>query len=214
DPYDSSAPALIEPPIFGPASGTSTAGSAVDFGPIALTAGQAYVITDMATPATPADNFDAIVAVIDPTSKTIIDQDTGVDETVTFFPQITGIYTLHVHPYATPVAGGLSVPTHGPFSIKVNRASATSTMTQDFNILYFDANGNYIPGQSLTTNNLINNRPIELIIPPALPSPQCQMVISRSNTTAPANAANMLKYVYFGNGTRNCGPAEYTSYLM
>src|SRR5256885_1185232 len=35
EPYDSSSPTLIEPPIFGPASGTSTAGSAVDFGPIA-----------------------------------------------------------------------------------------------------------------------------------------------------------------------------------
>ncbi|MEY2481325.1 MAG: hypothetical protein QOI04_2252 [Verrucomicrobiota bacterium] len=212
DPYDSSAPILIEPPIF-TGNGDSEGGAAVDFH-VNLTAGNSYVITEMATPASAADNFDAIVAVIDPNGKTIIDQDTGVDETVTFFPQISGSYTIHVHPYATPVAGGVSVPTHGPFSIKVNQGQASSTMTQDFNILYFDMNGNYIPDQSLTANNLINNRPIELIIPPALPSPQCQMVISRSNTTAPANAANFLKYVYFGNGTRNCGPAEYTSYLM
>src|SRR5437868_3776968 len=212
DPYDSSAPALIDPPIF-TGNGDSEGGAAVDF-QVTLTAGNSYVITEKATPATAADNFDAILGVIDPNGKTIIDQDTGVDETVTFFPQITGTYTLHVHPFATPVAGGVSVPTHGPFSIKVNQAQAMSTMTQDFNILYFDMNGNYIPDQSLTANNLINNRPIELIIPPVLPSPQVQMVISRSNTTAPANAANFLKYVYFGNGTRNCGPAEYTSYLM
>ncbi|MEP6603544.1 MAG: S8 family serine peptidase [Spartobacteria bacterium] len=211
DPYDSSAPVLIDPPIF-TGSGDSEGGAAVDF-QVNLTAGNSYVITEKATPVTPADNFDAIVGVIDPNGKTIIDQDTGIDETVTFFPQITGTYTLHVHPYATPVAGGVSVPTRGPFSIKVNQAQAPSTMTQDFNILYFDMNGNYIPAQSLTTNNLINNRPIELNVP-ALPSPQVQMVISRSNTTAPANAANFLKYVYFGNGTRNCGPAEYTSYLM
>jgi hypothetical protein len=215
DPYDSSAPALIDPPIF-TGNGTSTAGSAVDFHPPPLTAGQCYVITEKATPATPADNFDAIVAVIDPNGKTIIDQDTGVDETVTFFPQISGNYTIHVHPFATPVAGGQSVPTQGPFSVKVNQANATSTMTQDFNILYFDSAGNYIPDQSLTTNNFINNRPIESINAPSLSTSgtQVQMVISRSNTTAPANAANMLKYVFFGNGTRNCGPAEYTSYTM
>src|SRR5256714_6038106 len=215
DPYDSSAPALIEPPIY-TNTGDSEGGAAVDFAPIPLTAGQAYVITEMATPATPADNFDAIVAVIDPNGKTIIDQDTGVDETVTFFPQISGNYTIHVHPFATPdPTGTTSVPTHGPFSIKVNQANATSTMTQDFNILYFDMSGNYIADQSLTTNNFINNRPIELDIPALSTSgTQVQMVISRSNTTAPANAATQLKYVFFGNGTRNCGPAEYTSYTM
>ena len=108
-------------------TGDSEGGAAVDFGPIPLTAGHAYVITEMATPATPADNFDAIVAVIDPNGKTIIDQDTGVDETVTFFPQISGNYTIHVHPYATPdPSGTTSVPTHGPFSIKVNQANATA----------------------------------------------------------------------------------------
>lgn len=215
DPYDSSAPTLIDPPIY-QNTGDSEGGQAVDFAPIALTAGQCYVITEMATPATPADNFDAIVAVIDPNGKTIIDQDTGVDETVTFFPQISGNYTIHVHPYATPdPTGTTSVPTHGPFSIKVNQANASSTMTQDFNILYFDMSGNYIADQSLTTNNFINNRPIEVSIPALSNSgTQVQMVISRSNATAPANAASVLKYVFFGNGTRNCGPAEYASYTM
>jgi Subtilase family len=210
DPYDANAPALINPPIF-TGSGDSEAGSAVDFGPIPLTAGNCYVITEMATPMNPGDNFDAIVAVIDPNGKTIIDQDTGVDETVTFFPQISGNYTIHVHPFAVQPPAY----THGPFSIKVNQANATSTMTQDFNILYFDMAGNYIPDQSLTTNNFITNRPIELNIPALSNSgSQVQMVISRSNTSTPANAANMLKYVFFGNGTTDCGPAEYTSYTM
>src|ERR1700736_467865 len=54
DPYDSSAPALIDPPIF-TGNGTSTAGAAVDFHPPPFTAGQWYVITEKATPATPAD---------------------------------------------------------------------------------------------------------------------------------------------------------------
>ena len=55
DPQDSSAPALIDPPIY-TNTGDSEGGAAVDFGPIPLTAGDAYVITEMATPATPADN--------------------------------------------------------------------------------------------------------------------------------------------------------------
>lgn len=215
DPYDASSPTLINPPIFS-SSGDSEGGAAVDFGPISMTAGNCYVITEMATMNTPADNFDAIVAVIDPNGKTIIDQDTGVDETVTFFPQISGNYTIHVHPFATPdPSGTTSVPTHGPFNIQINQANATPGITQDFNILYFDSLGNYIPDQSLTTNNFINNRPIELDVPALSNSgTQVQMVISRSNTTAPANAASVLKYVFFGNGTRNCGPAEYTSYTM
>src|SRR5205807_2060225 len=141
DPYDSKAPELIDPPIF-TGSGDSEGGQAVDFGPIALEAGKSYVITEMATPATPADNFDAIVAVIDP-------------------------------------------------------------------------NGNYIPDQSLTTNAFLTNRPIQLNIPGlSNTGTQVQMVIARSNTSAPANAANMLKYVFFGNGTTDCGPAEYASYTM
>ena len=55
DPQDSSAPALIDPPIY-TNTGDSEDGAAVDFGPIPLTAGDTYVITEMATPATPADN--------------------------------------------------------------------------------------------------------------------------------------------------------------
>src|SRR5205807_5321302 len=38
-------------------------------------------------------------------------------------------------------------------------------------------------------------------------------VISRSNTTAPAVAADQLKYVFFGNGLTGVGPAEYNNYL-
>src|SRR5256714_1842031 len=80
DPFDSSAPVLIDPPIF-TGNGDSEGGAAVDFN-VNLTAGNSYVITEQATPATAADNFDCILGVIDPNGKTIIDQDTGVDETV------------------------------------------------------------------------------------------------------------------------------------
>jgi hypothetical protein len=213
DPYDVAAPVIQEPPIF-TGNGTSTGGSSVDFKPPLFTAGQEYVITEMATPATPLDNFDAIVAVIDPDGNIIVDQDTGVDEVVTFFAPVSGQYTIRVHPFSTPApAGGVSVPTQGPFSIKINTATGIPRITQDFNVLFFDTTGKFI--SALGSNNFANNRPIEILSPTfsADGNSQVQMVICRSNTTAPPNAANQLKYVFFGNGASQVGPAEYDSYL-
>ena len=113
DPYDSSAPKLGAL-IFGPATGDSTLASpSMDF-KVTFAANSEYIVTEMATPATPADNFDAIVDIIDPTGKTVISQDTGTDETVDFFAPAAGQYTIHVHPYATPApAGGVKRSHHG-----------------------------------------------------------------------------------------------------
>lgn len=215
DPYDVSVPTLNQPPIF-TGTGSSTAGQAKDFGPFNFTAGTQYVITEMATPQTPADNFDAIVAIIDQNGNTIVDQDTGVDETVYFFPPSTGSYTIRVHPYSTEApAGGVGVPTQGSFSLKINTATGVARITQDFNLLFFDMNGNFI--SAVASNNFANNRPYELFVPHLSASgTQVQMVISRSNTTSPAGSipANKLKYVFFGNGLTGVGPAEYYDYLM
>jgi hypothetical protein len=210
DPYDVSAPVIIEPPTF-EADATSAGGSSMDFKPPPFTAGQAIVIRENATNATPADNFDAIVRVTDPTGHVLLDQDTGVDETVTFFAPVSGQYTITVHPFSTDV-GGVAVPTHGSYHIKVNNATGIARITQDFNVLFFDMSGKLIPGISFTSNNVANNRPIELGTP-SFPANQAQMVICRSNTTAPPNAADQLKYVFFGNGLSNIGPAEYGNYL-
>src|SRR5947209_17453730 len=60
DPFDTSVPTL-GPIIFGSVTGNSTGGSAVDY-QVNFTAGQEYVITEMATPANPTENFDAIIA--------------------------------------------------------------------------------------------------------------------------------------------------------
>jgi hypothetical protein len=211
DPYDTSAPTL-GPIVFGPVTGNSTAGSAVDY-QVNFTAGQEYVITEMATPQNPTENFDAIIAVIDPNGKTILDQDTGVDETVVFFAPLTGQYTIHVHPFSTQGAGGVNVPTQGHFSLQVNTANGVARITQDFNLLFFDMNGAFI--EMVASNNIANNRPIELWAPDfsANGFSQVQMVISRANTTTPPNAADQLKYVFFGNGIGGVGPAEYNNYL-
>jgi hypothetical protein len=212
DPYDVSAPVIQEPPIF-QADGTSAGGTSVDFTPPLFTAGQAYVVTENATNATPGENFDAIVKITDPAGHVLFDQDTSVDEVVTFFAPTSGQYKITVHPFSTssPI-GGPGVPTHGSFHVKVNNASGIARITQDFNVLFFDTAGKLIPDISFTSNNIASNRPIEDGTP-SFPASQAQMVICRSNTTVPANAASQLKYVFFGNGLSNVGPAEYTNYL-
>lgn len=206
DPYDTVAP-VLGPIVFGPVEGDSTAGMAVDFH-VPFTAGQEYVITEHGDNQTPAENFDAIVTVIDPNGQTLVDQDTGVDETVTLFAPVSGQYTIRVHPFFTAP----NVPTMGHFKLQVNTANGTPRITQDFNLLFFDMNGQFI--ESVATPNFANNRPYEIFAPAFSGTySQVQLVISRSNTTAPPNAANQLKYVFFGNGAGGMGPAEYNNYL-
>ncbi len=221
DPYDVSVPALGA--LIYSTTGRSTGGAAQDYNasstpPLpAFTAGQAYVVKVTAVPANPpvpTDNFDAVVSIIDPNGNNVLTQDTGTDEVVTFFAPVTGNYTIHVAPFITPppVIGGQGVPTQGSYTLTVNLAAGTPRITQDFNCLFFDMSGNFV--SALASNNIANNRPIE--IASAIDSggaSQVQMVISRSNTTAPANAADRFKYVIFGNGLTGIGPAEYGSPL-
>ena len=208
DPFDTSAPNLIDPPIF-EGNGTSTAGSEVSFGPFSFTAGHLYVVTENATPSLPTDNFDAIVRITDSHGKVWVDQDTGVDETVFFFAPATDNYTVTVHPFAQQPPAY----TQGPFHIKINSATNVSGITQDFNVLFFDMTGSFI--SALDSNSFVNNRPYELTQPTFNNDgfTQIQMVISRSNTTAPANAANQLRAIWLGNGASGIGPAEYRNYL-
>lgn len=205
DAYDTSVPTLGSLIFSG--SGDSEAGQAVTFGPFAWTAGQEVVITEMATGTLPTQNLDAIVAIIDSNGNTIVDQDTGVDETVYFFPPTTGNYTIKVHPFSTN-----NVPTQGPFNLTINNASGVARITQDFNFLFFDTSGNFI--SAVASNNIANNRPYEVWVPTlSSTASQVQLVICRSNTTAPANPASHLKYVFFGNGAGGMGPAEYNNHL-
>ncbi len=216
DPYDTSTPTL-GPIIYGPVNGDSEPTSADPSYTINFTAGQEYVITEHATPATPADNYDAIVEVKDPAGNTIVLQDTGVDETVILFAPTTGTYTIIFHAFATasPI-GGPAVPTRGPFQFQINTANGVPRITQDFNLLFFDGTtGKFI--EAVATNNFANNRPYEVWVPDlsshADANKQVQLVIARSNVTAPPNAANHFKYVFFGNGLSGMGPAEYNNYL-
>ena len=208
DPFDVSAPAIVEPPIF-EGNGTSAGGTEVTFMPPPFVAGKAYVIRENATPATPIENFDAIVRITDPNGHVIVDQDTGVDETVTFFAPVSGQYKITVHPFFDSTT---TLPTQGSFHIKVNNATGTARITQDLNILFFDMNGAYLPDQSFTSNNFANNRPAEFAAP-SFPGTQTQMVVCRSNATAVNPAADRFRYIFFGNGLSALGPAEYNSYV-
>jgi hypothetical protein len=201
DPYDVTPPQIIEPPIF-EADGASVAGSEMTFTPSPFVAGQAYVITVNAT----SGDFDAIVRVTDPNNRVIIDQDTGVDEVVTFFAPISGQYKITVHPFAAQPP----IFTSGSYHVKVNNATGTGRITQDFNLLFFDTAGKFL--QAVATDNFVTNRPIEFASL-SLGNAQTQLVIARSNTSAVPNAANQLKYVWFGNGASGLGPAEYNNYL-
>jgi hypothetical protein len=207
DPYDVSAPNLINPPLF-EGDGMSTAGAEVSFGPFSFTAGHLYVIAETATGSPPVDDFDGIVRITDSQGHVIVDQDTNVDEVVTFFAPATDNYTVTVHPYGQ----NPPVYTHGPFHVKINLGTNIASITQDFNLLFFKTDGTFI--EAVASNNFANNRPYELWVPDlSATATQVQLVIARSNTTTPPNAATQLKYVFFGNGSGGMGPAEYNDYL-
>ena len=205
DPYDIRTPALNQPPIFS-GTGTSAAGSTQTFGPFNFTAGGSYVITETAT----SGDFDGIVSIVDSAGNVIVSQDTGTDEAVTFFAPTTGAYTIRVAPFV--LTNG--TPTAGNYSLTINTTNATGILTTDLNLLVFDANGNYIATRSLTTNNIANNRPVELgRVDGGGLGAQSQFVIARANTPAVGQRLpTRVRVSTRGNGAGGIGPDEYFTY--
>jgi len=206
DPYDQRDLTLNQPPIYSN-TGTSTAGSTVTFDQTStpplppLTAGQSYVIQETAT----SGNFDGIVSIFDSSNNLIVSQDTGTDETVTFYPPVTDQYHITVAPFST---------TSGNFTLTINTANGVAGVTTDLNLLVFRADtGAYISTRSLTTNNLANNRPVELgsIASPAGQT-QVQFVISRANNPVAPQLPTRVRWSIRGNGAAGIGPAEYFTY--
>jgi hypothetical protein len=211
DPYDSATPTLNQPPIWsnsGSVDGTTTtsvtfnASSTPPLPP--FTAGQEYVITEHAT----SGDFDAIIDIIDPSGNTVLHQDTGVDETVFFFPQVSGQYQIKVSAFSS----GPGMTTSGSFSIVLNTANGQQLVTTDLNLLVFDVAGNYVASKSLTANNLATNQPIEVGALMGDNSTQLQFVIARSNVPTAARPATHVRWVMPGNGIPNLGPNEYFTY--
>jgi hypothetical protein len=209
DPYDSRTLTEDQPPIYssgGNINGTTVTQVAFDQNstpPLpAFIGGQAYVITEAAVA---GSSFDAIINIFDPSGNLILTQDTGTDETVNFFAPTSGQYKIVVNAFST---------TTGAFTFTVNTANGTAGVTTDLNLLVFTSAGAYVSSQSLTSNNLINNRPIELGQFNFGASKQIQFVIARANTpTLPANKLpTHVRWLIPGNGAANLGPAEYFKY--
>ena len=211
DPYDTTVPTLNQPPIWsssGSIDGITSMsvtynGSSTPPLP-AFTAGQEYVITEHAT----SGNFDGQITITDPSGNQVLFQDTGIDETVYFFPPTSGQYTIKVTAYS-PTPG---MSTTGTFSIVLNTANGQQRVTTDLNLLVFDMAGNYQSSKSLTNNNIASNEPVELEAIMGDNSSQLQFVIARSNTPTAAHPATHVRWVMPGDGLPNLGPAEYFTY--
>ena len=166
-----------------------------------LNAGTRYVIQETAT----SGNFDGIVSITDSMGTVIVDQDTGTDEVVTFFPPATGTYTVTVRQFGT---------TTGNFNLVVNTASGTPLLTTDLNLLIFRADtGAYVSTTGLTSNNFANNRPVELgtLVRPAGVT-QVQFVIARSSMPTAPRPATRVRCGTDANSNPNNAPAEYFDY--
>jgi hypothetical protein len=163
-----------------------------------LTAGQNYVIT---VTADEGSSFDAIVTIKDPNGNIVVNaQDTGTDETINFYPPVTGQYTIIVMSF-----GG----TMGPFTVNIYNG-LNPQLSTDFNLLVFDLEGNYLSSSSLTTDNYATNIPFEFgVTSPKAGETQVQYVISRSSVPTAPQPATHIRWIIRGNGLSGIGPAEY-----
>ena len=202
-------PAIYTAPGSGDTSGGVTPSS---FTTPTLTAGANYVIIVKATNSSP---FDAIVTIKDPNGTVVVNaQDTGTDETVNFYPTITGSYTIQVAQYTS------TAPTYpgGTFEVDVYNGN-NSKISTDFNLLTFDLEGNYIPASSLVTNNYSTNVPFEYGKTPPLNATTTaggegavQYVLARSSIPTTTPVADHFRILVRGNGLSGIGPAEYFTY--
>ncbi|HEY0178135.1 MAG TPA: choice-of-anchor X domain-containing protein [Dokdonella sp.] len=207
DPYDTRDLELDQPPIFSATGTISSLQTSVTYDqnstpPLPpFAAGQAYVITEWAT----SGNFDAIINIYDGAGNLVLNQDTGTDETVTFYPPTSGQYRIVVNRYST---------TTGNFSLTVNTADGSAGVTTDLNLLVFNTAGAFQSSRSLTANNLATNRPIEIGYFGAPSGGQVQFVVARSNTpTQPqSKLPTRVRWLIPGNGAAGLGPAEYFNY--
>ena len=169
-----------------------------------FTAGQEYVLTEHAT----SGDFDAVIDIIDPNGNTVDHQDTGVDEVMHFFPQISGQYQVKVSAFSS----GPGMTTSGSFDLVINTANGQPGLTTDLNLLVFDEAGTYQGSKSLTSNNLSSNTPIDYEAIMGDNSTHLQFVVARANTPAGAHPATHFRWVMPGNGLPDLGPAEYFKY--
>ena len=195
DPYDVTPPSFNPTPFF-QSSGTATSTTVpVNFTLPNLTAGQQYRVTVIANPPPPGNPFDAVVDVYDPNDNLVLHQDTGTDEEIYFFANLSGNYRVAVTAF--------TAATGGSFDIKAYTANGTQRITVDYNLLFFNnTTGAFI--SSIASNNIASNQPLELA---NVPAGTVQLVISRANTPTAPVPATKVRYV------KTAGPVlEYFDY--
>ncbi len=204
DPYDQPLPSslAIDPtPIYSNTGNIATTSTSVTFNDLpVLTAGQEYVFKQVAT----SGNLDGQISLYDPNGNLVAFQDTSTDETLQFFCPATAQYSVKI----------TQLGNTGTFTLDVYTAhDAPAGVSTDFNLLVFDMNGNYLPNNTLATNNIATNEAIEYgVITRVTGQTQVQFVIARANVPSVPNPASHLRYVFNGNGAGGLGPAEYFSY--
>ena len=205
DPYDIRDPQLNTPPIYTNNGTIDNTTTSITFSNIPVfTQGTGYVIDVTAT----SGDFDAIVTIRDPSNTIVVNQDTGTDERVFYYAPASGQYTITVSRFAT---------TTGNFDIVISTTTTPASITSDLNLLVFRADtGAYLSAKSLTTNNLSNNRPVELGGNNTVSSPagqtQLQFLVARSTTPSAPRLPTRVRISTRGNGLGGIGPAEYFTY--
>ncbi|HEX6833915.1 MAG TPA: S8 family serine peptidase, partial [Rudaea sp.] len=164
-----------------------------------FTAGTPYTIQETAI----SGNFDGIVTIRDSLGNIVVSQDTGTDETITFFAPTSGQFSITVDAF-----GG----TTGDFHLAVMQGAGSGGVTTDLNLLAFSTSGAYISTRSLTTNNIANNRPVELGVVRPASGAQMQFVIARANIPTAPQLPTRVRWSTRGNGASGIGPAEYFTY--
>jgi len=199
DPYDVTAPTIITPAVFTGSGTISSSTTTVSFS-VPFTAGKQYQI---AAAASSGSSVDVTVTIILPDgTTTLLSQDSGIDETVLFFPPSTGTYTVRIGRYSTTV---------GAFTLTINEATGTQQVTSDLNLLVFNSSGTYQATYSLTTNNVASNQPIELGAF-TRSNTAYQFVIARGSVPTAPKPATQVRWILLGNGLSGLGPQEYQSY--
>ena len=206
DPYDNSDPSVNQPPFY--TNSGNVGATPVDFTGISFpnASPQQYVI--FVTHQASSPNMDAVVTVTrESDNLQIYRQDTGTDETCIFYPPTAGTYKISVARFDASSGGN--------FDIKIHTANGSPIMTTDLNLLVFRADtGAYVGTSSLTSNNLSNNRPVELgtVARPGPAGTQVQFVIARSSVPTAPRSATRVRCGTDANSNPNNAPAEYFDY--
>ena len=199
EPFDSKPPTAVGAP-FASGVGTVPDGGSSDF-TFSGTAGQAVMIfvdADTSTTGTPIP--DTVLDLYSPTGVLLANKDTGTNpEFIALELPATGTYTVRVSSFEA---------TGGDYKYTVSNAELPEAVLTDYNLLVFLSTGQFVG--FVPENNLLTNRPLELLGVNPNATVALQFVIARANTPAPSRSvADRIRYVAFGN----IQPQEYVSYL-